>query len=159
LALHPTTRAGFTIVEMLVSMALLAMIMLAAALAIQAATTSHEYNSEKARLVAQARGVLDRIARDARKAKSIAVADDHTLVITMPNDDLHSYGRDNTDPTSLVYIQTVNDVQSSAVILAGCVQTFTVTDQTPASLIQIVLKGTYAQESITATVTPRKWLF
>ena len=140
-------------------MALFAMIMLAAALAIEGATTSHEYNSEKARLVAQARGVLDRIARDARKAQSIAVADAQTLVITMPNSDLHSYGRSAADPTSIVYIQTVNGVQSTSVILAGCVQGFTVTDHTPASEIQIVLQGTYAQASITATVTPRKWLF
>jgi len=156
---HRTIRAGFTIAELLIATALLAMIMAAAALAIQAASTSHEYNSEKARLVAQARGVLDRIARDARKAKSMAVADDHTLVITMPNDDLHSYGRDAANPADLVYIQTVNDVASSSIVLAGCVQTFLVTDQTPACRIQIVLKGTYAEESITATVTPRKWLF
>ena len=37
-------RRGFTLAEMLISMALMALIMVAAALAIQAAGSSHAYN-------------------------------------------------------------------------------------------------------------------
>lgn len=56
-ALPHRTRA-FTLAEVLISLALMALLMTAAALGINAANQSHVYNSEKSDLVAKARGTL-----------------------------------------------------------------------------------------------------
>ncbi len=60
---------------MLVGLSLLALVLTAAAAGMHAAKVSHSYNECKSDLVAQARGVLDRVAHDVRHADSVLVSD------------------------------------------------------------------------------------
>jgi len=77
-ARHP--RQGFTVAELLIALALTALLMTAVAFAMHGAEQSNRYNRTKAELVARARGVLDRIARDVRCAEATVVADDGTAL-------------------------------------------------------------------------------
>jgi prepilin-type N-terminal cleavage/methylation domain-containing protein len=71
---------GFTMAELLMALALTALLMTAVAFAMHGADQSNTYNRTKAELVARARGVLDRIARDVRCAEATIVADDGSAV-------------------------------------------------------------------------------
>jgi len=75
---HPTR--GFTIAELLIALALTAMLMTAVAFAMHGADQSSTYNRTKADLVARARGVLDRMARDIRGADATIVTADGSAV-------------------------------------------------------------------------------
>jgi len=74
------TRKGFTVAELLIALALTALLMTAVAFAMHSAEQSNRYNRTKAELVARARGVLDRVARDVRCAEATIVADDGAAV-------------------------------------------------------------------------------
>ena len=80
-ALPHRTRA-FTLAEVLISLARMALLITAAALGINAANQSHTYNSEKSDLVAKARGILDRIVRDVHRAQSVESPNSRTIVVT-----------------------------------------------------------------------------
>jgi len=73
-------RRGFTIAELLIALALTALLMTAVAFAMHSAEQSNRYNRTKAELVTRARGVLDRIARDVRCAEATIVANDGTAL-------------------------------------------------------------------------------
>jgi len=73
-------QRGFTVAELLIALALTALLMTAVAFAMHGAEQSNRYNRTKAELVARARGVLDRIARDVRCAEATIVADDGTAM-------------------------------------------------------------------------------
>ncbi|MFO8014922.1 MAG: prepilin-type N-terminal cleavage/methylation domain-containing protein [Phycisphaerae bacterium] len=76
-------RRGFTVAELLVALALTALLMTAIAFAMHGAEQSNRYNRTKAELVARSRGVLDRIARDVRCAEATIVANDGTALNVM----------------------------------------------------------------------------
>jgi len=78
-----TQPTGFTIAELLVALALTALLMTAVAFAMHSAEQSNAYNRTKAELVARARGVLDRIARDVRCAEATTVSEDGSAVNIM----------------------------------------------------------------------------
>jgi prepilin-type N-terminal cleavage/methylation domain-containing protein len=77
------SRRGFTVAELLVALVLTALLMTAVAFAMHGAEQSNRYNRTKAELVARARGVLDRIARDVRCAEATVVANDGTAMNVM----------------------------------------------------------------------------
>jgi len=77
--LSHSTR-GFTIAELMLALALTALLMTAVAFAMHSADQSSAYNNAKAELVTRARGVLDRMARDIRSADATIVADDGSAV-------------------------------------------------------------------------------
>ncbi len=74
------TPCGFTIAELLIALALMGLLMSAVAYAMHSAEQSNRYNRTKAELVARARAVLDRIARDVRCADRTIVSDDGSAV-------------------------------------------------------------------------------
>jgi prepilin-type N-terminal cleavage/methylation domain-containing protein len=161
-------RAGFTLPEILLAMALLALIMAAAAAAIYAANTSYTYNSEKTELVAKACGVLDRIARDIRRATDFEILDDEILVdmqslrILLPDGTRHTYTWDGTTCGDILFVKTESDnTESDPVLLTGDVTSFTVEQPTGSQSchVQVLLKGDYTTVSKNITVTPRKVLF
>jgi type II secretory pathway pseudopilin PulG len=78
-----TPRRGFTVAELLLALALTGLLMTAIAFAMHGAEQSNQYNRTKAELVARARGVLDRIARDVRCAEATVVANDGSGVNIM----------------------------------------------------------------------------
>jgi len=153
-------RRAFTLAEVMVALALVALIMTAAALGLQAAQTSHAYNAEKTELVARVRGVLDRAARDLRRSASFLVVDEHTLAVTLPDGTIHTYAWNGVAGGNLTYTETDSGgIVSNPAVLTGYVQTFTVTNTTPSCTIQIAQAGTRAATSITISATPAKTLY
>jgi prepilin-type N-terminal cleavage/methylation domain-containing protein len=160
---------GFTLAEVLIAMALMGLIMTAAALAIQAAQTSYTYNSEKTELVAKACGVLDRIARDIRRATDFEILDDEILVdvqslrIMLPDGTRHTYTWDGTDRGDITFVKTESDNSESDPerLIKGDVTSFAPEQPTGSQSchVQVSLKGDYATVSKNITVTPRKVLF
>ena len=156
-ALPHRTRA-FTLAEVLISLALMALLMTAAALGIHAANQSHAYNSEKSDLVAKARGILDRIVRDVHRAQSVESPNSRTIVVTLAGDVTHTYQWNGT--TGGTITMTVDDGGVTAGTLADGVQAFTVTDdQEPTFQIRLVLAGEKATSEAVITATPRKEFF
>jgi prepilin-type N-terminal cleavage/methylation domain-containing protein len=162
-------RPGFTLPEILLAMALMALIMAAAAAGIQAANTSYTYNSEKTELVAKACGVLDRIARDIRRATDFEILDDEILVnvqslrIRLPDGTRHTYTWDGTDRGDITFVKTESDDSESDPerLIKGDVTSFTPEQPTGSQSchVQVSLTGDYATVSKNITVTPRKVLF
>jgi len=154
-------RRGFTFIELMIAMALMAMIMTAAALAINAAGVSRSFNAEQADLVARARGVLDRIARDMRTATAFDVTDPKVLSIDMPDGSNRTYQWDGTAGGNLSFVFTsTGSVIDAPVVLTNKVKSFEVTDAaSPACNIAILLQGTKASAGYTITATPRKTVY
>jgi len=75
--------SGFTVAELLLALALTALLMTAVGFAMNSAGQSSKYNRTKAELVARARGVLDRMARDIRCAEATIVNEDGSAVNIM----------------------------------------------------------------------------
>lgn len=158
MSMNRRTSRGFTVVELLISMALIALMMLAATMAMQAAHDSHQYNSEKNDLVARTRGSLDRIARDVRLAAAFQVVDPQTVSVTMPNGIVHTYAWDGVAGGSLTYTQ-VDDLISTSVVLTNRVQSFVASDDTPACSVKLRLAGDLTTAEASVTATPRKSVF
>ena len=156
-------RRGFTLVEMLISMALLAMIMVAACLAVQAAGAAHSYNSEKGELVARARGVLDWIALDVRRSDSVTLNNDTSLTVTRTNYPDITYAWDGTQGGHVTYSETdENGVPGTPVALTGYVgyvNAFHVEQVGAGCRVQILLQGQRANCQAAITVTPLKSLY
>jgi hypothetical protein len=142
----------------LISLALMALLMTAVALGIDAANQSHVYNSEKSDLVAKARGILDRIVRDVHRAQSVESPDSRTIVVTLAGDVTHTYQWDGTTGGTITMM--VDDGGVTTGTLADGVQVFTVTDdQEPTFQIRLVLAGEQATTEVVITATPRKEFF
>lgn len=163
-----TSRRGFTLAEVLISLALMALLMVAAALAIQAAETSHAYNTEKCELVARTRGVLDRMTREIRRSQSFTVLDVRTVAVILPSGFIHTYYWDGVQGGNLLYTETNPNtityelpwgVPGTPVVLTSGVQAFTVSNAAPSCRASISLSGQLATESATITATPVKALF
>jgi prepilin-type N-terminal cleavage/methylation domain-containing protein len=161
-AIHCPAR-GFTLAELMLSLALLVFLMMASALAIQAAHASHVYNMEKTDLVTKSRGVLDRLARDVRRCSSFNVPDACTVTISMPNGDTNIYAWDGVAGGNLTYtyIPEGSPPGSSGTsgILTNQVQTFLVTDDSPACTVKIVLQGSLTTSAARISATPRKAVY
>ena len=155
---HRTTR-GFTLLEMLLSLSLMAVIMVAAAIALHAAQKSHAYNNDKTDLVARTRGVLDRLGKDVRTALSVEVLDARTIVVTQPNGVIQTYQWDGATGGNLNYIYQEGLYPNEPVALTGNVESFSVEDGTPTYTLRIALKGTLARSDAAITATPRKSLY
>ena len=76
-------NTGFTIAEMLIAMALMALLLSAIAYGMYSAETTSSYNTRKAELVTRARGVLDRITSDVWRAEATLVSADRSAVNIM----------------------------------------------------------------------------
>jgi len=158
-AIHCPAR-GFTLAELMLSLALLVFLMMASALAIQAAHASHVYNMEKTDLVTRSRGVLDRFARDVRRCASFDVPDAHTVTIHMPNGDTNIYAWDGVAGGNLTYTYIPEgSLTGTSGILTNQVQTFLVTNDAPACTVRIVLQGSLTTSSARISATPRKALY
>ena len=158
---HRTVCArGFTLVEILMSMALMAFIMVAAALAIESAEMSHNYNAEKAELGARGRGVLDRIALDVRQAASVRINEEGELEVTVPGGWIHTYSWDGTPGGNVTYTETdPAGVESTQVLLAGFTQAFGLQGAGEGCRVHLRLEGRRATFETTVTATPGKVLW
>jgi prepilin-type N-terminal cleavage/methylation domain-containing protein len=152
------TSRGFTLVEILIAMVLMALLMVAAALAMEAAHDSHTYNAQKNDLVFRTRGVLDRIARDIRVAKSFQVPNPRALDVTLFDETVHTYAWDGTDGGNLIYTVT-DDLVVREQVLTGQVHAFSASDDGLACSVSLALEGDLATSEATLTATPRKSVF
>ncbi|MBM4019427.1 MAG: prepilin-type N-terminal cleavage/methylation domain-containing protein [Planctomycetes bacterium] len=159
---------GFTLAEVLIAMALLGLIMVAAALGIQAAQESHTYNTEKTALTARTRGVLDRIALDVRRAASVEITIDGELAVTMSDGWVHTYAWDGaaggnatyteTDPAT-ISIEHPAGVPSDPAVLTGQVHALELEAAGDGCRVRLRLEGTHASSEATITATPGKILW
>jgi len=157
---RPTRRQpGFTLVEVMIALAILALLMTAAALAIQAAHSAYAYNTEKTELVMRARGVLDRISLDLRRAIEFNVLDDHSLDITMPDGMIHTYAWDSTARTVRYSETDPGGLVTGPATLTPFAREFTVCDLSPTCYVRLVLEGSLAASEASITAIPRKALF
>jgi prepilin-type N-terminal cleavage/methylation domain-containing protein len=161
-------RRGFTLVEVMISMSLLALIMVAAALAIQAAETAHSYNAEKNELVARVRGVLDRIALDVRRAGSATRKEDGSLAVTTVGGWIRTYAWDGAQGGNVTYSETdpgtINidhpwGVPGPPVTLTRYVNAFQVEQVGDGCGVRILLQGQRANCQAAITATPLKSLY
>jgi prepilin-type N-terminal cleavage/methylation domain-containing protein len=161
-------QRGFTLVEMLLSMALLALIMVAAAVALQAAGTAHSYNSEKGELVARVRGVLDRLAFDVRRSVSATLKEDGSLAVITVDGWIHTYAWDGAQGGNVTYSETdpvtINiahpwGVPGPPVKLTGYVNAFQVDQVGDGCGVRILLQGRHASCQAAITATPLKSLY
>jgi prepilin-type N-terminal cleavage/methylation domain-containing protein len=154
------SKRGFTLPEIMISLALLTFLMLAAALAIEAAHASQTYNAEKTDLSLRARGTLDRLARDVRLCQAFVVTDAQTITITMTNGDVRAYHWDGVSRGNIIFTHTpFGSLVSTSDILTDDAETFEVTDDAPACTIRLVLKGALTTSEARITSTPRKAVY
>ncbi len=151
-------RDGFTLAELLIALALMAMILTAAAMGLFAASVSHDYNNEKNEMVARTRGVLDRAARDVRRAETFSIPDHRTLRAKMSDGETRTYAWNGTTNGPLTL--TVSDGAGDQVAtLTGSVKSFVVSAADPGVRIDLRLEGDVASTETSITVTPRHLLF
>jgi len=161
---------GFTLVEVLLSLAILAMLLAAVAVAVEASLTSFRENEDLADVTQTIRTVLNRISRDIRTAQ--AVDWDYTTLSIIPAD--NGSGITNieyeNDAGQLVYRITIDGVQTSHVFIprSGKVQvsSFDVVqelgqdyqgvDCTKSITIRLVLDIDGKSFPATATASPRR---
>jgi|WetSurMetagenome_2_1015567.scaffolds.fasta_scaffold07253_2 prepilin-type N-terminal cleavage/methylation domain-containing protein len=154
------TKRGFTLAEMLLSMSLTAVLMLAAAFAIYAAERAHTYSSEKNQLIIRARGVTDRIAADIRRCTSFTATDGSSVAVQMPNGLVHTYQYSAAGGGTVLYFETDALGNSTPpAVLTAYTQTFTAATAGSSCQISVVLKGTVSECQVTSTATPGKVLF
>jgi prepilin-type N-terminal cleavage/methylation domain-containing protein len=156
----PQAKRGFTLAELLLSMSLTAMLMMAAAFAIYAAERSHAYNNEKNQLIIRARGVTDRIAQDIRRCASFTATDGTSVAVQLPSGLTHTYQYSEGGGGTVLYYETdLAGNQTSPAVLTAYVRSFSPTTVAPSCQVQISLKGTMAECQINSTATPGKVLF
>jgi len=154
----PITRykaPAYTVAELLVSMAIMAMLLTAAAIGIHAAHQSYAYNAQKTDVLSRARGVLDRIARDVRRADTADVPNDRSIEITLADGEVHAYEWDGTNGGNL----TLSVDAGAAAILTGGVRDFDVSFNDPSYQVHIEVADGDVESETTMTTTPRKEFF
>ncbi|MCE5276776.1 MAG: type II secretion system protein [Planctomycetaceae bacterium] len=155
-------RRGFTLVEVLLTLAVLGIVLAGVAVALQAALTSYTQNNRIAAVAQTARAVMDRMSREIRTATNVN-STSTSLTITPPDD--------GSGLQTIVYQltggqlhmrRTVNGAVDDAVLLgdggeAGgdvAISTFNVIREDAGGLCQSVkvrLTMTCANETYTAT--------
>jgi len=110
---------AFTLVEVLLSLAIMAMLLAAVAVAVNASLTSFRENEELADVVQTTRAVLDRISREIRTAQ--AVDWDYTALSIIPVDDGSGVTEIQYENVGgeLVYRITKNGVQTPYVLISA----------------------------------------
>jgi prepilin-type N-terminal cleavage/methylation domain-containing protein len=109
---HRGRRPGFTLVEMLISVVLLAVLLTAIALAMRASLTAYRQNDNSAVLTQTTRALLMRIGREIRTSEAVNYeADDNQLIILPPDNEAGleqiKYDYDSGAKT-LYYDQTIH---------------------------------------------------
>lgn len=77
-------RSGFTLVELLLALTIMAMVMASLALAMHASFTNIQSNDRMAMVSEVARAVLTRMSREIRSAEAIDASDPQRLIILPP---------------------------------------------------------------------------
>ena len=161
---RPCRRSGFTLVELLVGMALLAMIMVAVALAMQGAANANVYAMDKSRSLQQASLTLARLSTDIRRAQSVQIIEPGCIDLVMPDSQWRRYRWTNAGGDPLMFYSDANpegntlvsDVTAFTLVVS---EGFSEAQQAVVPLaVQIILevrKGT-ASTRLETTILPRR---
>ncbi len=134
-------KSGFTLVEILVSMAITAALLAAVAAALQASISSYQENQKIAAATQTARTVLSRMMRDIRTADAVETTSFSVTVIPPSNPDgLQMIRYESPYDGKLHYYRTVNG-DTSEYILIG--------DEEPISV-----ESFHASRGITSSSSP-----
>ena len=163
-------RRGLTVPEMLISLIILAVLMVAIGTAAQGVLHSHAENHRISRLSQTARVVLGRILDDVRTADGVD-ADSQRITIVPPDNYEHVEEIEyEFDDGVLYYRRTIGGEQSSQALLPADgevhVQTFVVTRQmaqddlgvwyTKSLTVRLTLRSGNDSLSVTGSVCPRR---
>lgn len=86
-----TPRAGFTFVEMVMSLMIMGMVIVAVAGATYVSTQTYQANQNDAQLGSSARAILERIAREIRGASSVTCSENRLTIIPVTDPDQIDY--------------------------------------------------------------------
>ena len=151
-----TFRTGFTIVEMLIALMIMAMLMTALAAAFNASMLNFKTNEDAFRVTNIARQALIRITTELRTANAVAVSEPSSQcsIITAGNSDV-TYKFDSTDDT--LYLITNDIAIDDDYILATGVTAMTFTkgvDPTDPGVIRNVqISMTVSANNFTKTIS------
>lgn len=114
---RPSERRGVSLVEVLMSLSILALLLGSVAAAIQASSTTYSENDKAAVLTQMARTVLDRMARQARSAADI---NSDATSITIYSDAAHLNGAKYVVANQqLNYVSIAGGVQTTETLLGA----------------------------------------
>lgn len=139
-------RAGFTFVEMLMSLLIMAIVMVAVAGATYVTTETYDANRNDAQLGSSARAILQRIAREIRGATSVTCSSNHLTIIPASGPDQIDYvmegGQfysDRTEGGTQRYTLLGTGDSVTVTQFTITVTTTTVEEQTVTSLVTVQL--------------------
>jgi prepilin-type N-terminal cleavage/methylation domain-containing protein len=96
--------AGFTLVELMVSVALMAMLMAAVALATKGAADASSYENDKGRSLVEATLALNRVDTDIRRAADVTANNAHSITVTLPDASVWTYSWDGVAGHALMEV-------------------------------------------------------
>jgi len=111
------SRRGLTVPEVLIALAILAMLLAAVAGAVQAVLTSYTENARIAEVTQTARVVLNRMMKEIRTADAVDTASQRVTLIPPPNGEGVTEVEYELVDGALHYRRTVNGQQSDQVII------------------------------------------
>lgn len=112
----PNTRA-FTLVELLVALALLAMMLASVAAATHASLQSYSENDQYAGITQTARSIMDRLAREARTCEDISITSTTVSIAPIANAEGLTEIRYERSGNKLLYHRVVNGVTTTHTLL------------------------------------------
>lgn len=170
MSLNASRKSGFTIVEMLIALAVTAVLLASVAAAVYAGLLSHKDNTHISDLIQAARVILDRITADVRTASAVDSGPQRLTIIPPANPAGLTEVEYELTGGALCYRRTVNGAQTEH-LLAGddgglSVEAFTVGRQTAQDAegvwyttsvqVELTLQAGANRVSVTACACPRR---
>lgn len=151
------SRAGFTVVELLIALALAAMLLAAVAVAFNASTTNYRQNEDIFKVVNNARQALFRMTSQLRTADAVdpnAPSNECTMITAAGENITYRYNNANNK----LYLITNDDLTDSDYVLCDNVKAMNCTKTTETVDAIIVVKKvqislTVASDSIKKTIS------
>ncbi len=144
-------QKGFTLLELLISISLLAMLMASVAAAVHASLQSSTENTKLAALTQSARSVLNRITHDVRTAAAVDVTSTAVTIIPPAGSGMDQIQYEFADGV-LYYRRTVSGSQESFVLIGSADENVTVGSFLVLSEIGLDWQGVSCTKSVTVTL-------
>jgi len=148
-------KKAFTVAEMLVALAIMAMLLAALAVAMHAAGVNYEQNEALFRLTNTARQALLRITAELRTATAVAVTEPATQCSLVTSDGRNITYQYNADDDTL-YLVTNDNLFDDDYILCKNVSAITFTKTTvptdPSAIRNVQISLTVSDDTITKTL-------
>ena len=139
------TRGGFTLVEVLLSLMILAMLMASIAVAFEACVDSYQANDDIASATQMARVILGRMMREVRTATDLDSNATELTIIPAPNDLNLTQIKYVQAGTELCVLRTVDGVTTTHRLLGG-------DNQSAVTLFYVLREDDHLGEPVSVTV-------